>query len=61
MEQKLNRKILDFHHDLVKIKEQAKKLEDKLKKYSREWAQVASFKMKCEETQGVLARKVRRG
>lgn len=60
MESKLNKEILDFHHNLVKIKYQAKKLENRLERYSREWAQVADFKMKCKETQTVLVKFVDR-
>ncbi len=63
MESKLNKEILDFHHNLVKTKDQAKKLKKKLEKYSREWAQVASFETKCKETQTVLVKfvRIRRG
>jgi len=56
MESKLVTKILDFHLNLAKIKIQAQKIEDGLIKYSREWAQLNSFRGKCKETQSVLAR-----
>jgi len=56
MEQKLVTEILSFHLNLAKIKIEAQKIEDGLIKYSREWAQLASFREKCKETQSVLAR-----
>ena len=56
MESKLVTEILNFHLNLVKIKIQAQKIEDELVMYSREWAQIASFREKCKETQTVLAR-----
>ena len=56
MESKLVTELLSFHINLAKIKIKAQKIEDKLIKYSREWAQVASFRTKCKETQSVLAR-----
>lgn len=56
MESKLVTEILDFHLNLAKIKIEAQKIEDGLIKYSRGWAQVASFRMKCKETQNVLAK-----
>jgi len=61
MEQKLVTEILNFHLNLAKIKIQAQKIEDGLVKYSREWAQLASFREKCKKTQSVLARFIGKG
>jgi len=60
MESKLVTEILDFHLNLAKVTIQAQKIEDGLVKYSREWAQVASFRGKCKETQRTLGRLVKR-
>jgi len=54
MKSKLVTEILDFHLNLAKITIQAQKIEDGLIKYSREWAQVATFIERCEATQTVL-------
>ncbi len=61
MESKLVTELLSFHLSLAKIRIQAQKIEDGLIKYSREWAQVTSFKTKCKETQVALAKLVERG
>jgi len=58
MKSELIKEILVFRFSLIRIKQQAIKVENKLVKYSREWAQVASFKTKCEETQSVLIKSV---
>ena len=60
MESKLVTEILSFHLSLAKIKIQAQKIEDKLDRYSREWAQVNNFREKCKETQSVLIKFVDR-
>lgn len=56
MESKLVTEILNFHLNLAKIEIEAQKIEDGLIKYSREWAQLASFREKCKETQSVLVK-----
>jgi len=56
MESKFFTEISDFHLNLAKIGIQAQKIEDKLIKYSREWARINHFRQQCEVTQRMLAK-----
>lgn len=60
MESKLFTEMQNFHFNLEKIAIQAQKIEDGLIEYSREWAQINSFRGKCKETQRTLGRLVKR-